>query len=109
MKRLLALCHTCGRWKLYDHKPLPRWSVRSSIKPHLCLNSQPSACRLPSRVKGRTILIGDAAHPMLPTQGQGLCQSLEDAEAMETMFSDAFNDFSATEVTKRLEVRSVSL
>ncbi|KAF5715938.1 salicylate 1-monooxygenase [Fusarium mundagurra] len=47
-----------GLWQLRDIDPLPRW------------------------VKGRTILIGDAAHAMLPTQGQGASQSVEDAEAV---------------------------
>ncbi|KNB09122.1 hypothetical protein FOXG_09764 [Fusarium oxysporum f. sp. lycopersici 4287] len=47
-----------GLWQLRDIDPLPRW------------------------VKGRTILIGDAAHAMLPTQGQGASQSIEDAEAV---------------------------
>ncbi|KAF4967074.1 hypothetical protein FSARC_5366 [Fusarium sarcochroum] len=50
-------------WQLRNIDPLPRW------------------------VKGRTILIGDAAHAMLPTQGQGASQSIEDAEAISAFLS----------------------
>lgn len=32
--------------------------------------------------EGRVTLLGDAAHPMLPTLGQGACQSIEDAVAL---------------------------
>ncbi|KAJ3535313.1 hypothetical protein NM208_g7183 [Fusarium decemcellulare] len=51
-------------WQLRDIDPLPRW------------------------VRGRTILIGDAAHAMLPTQGQGASQSFEDAEALQAFLSE---------------------
>ncbi|KAH9907543.1 hypothetical protein F4778DRAFT_769022 [Xylariomycetidae sp. FL2044] len=51
-------------WQLRDIDPLPRWS------------------------KGRTILVGDAAHAMLPTQGQGASQSIEDAEALQAFLKD---------------------
>jgi len=43
------------RWAPYDHKPLERWSV------------------------GRVVLLGDAAHAMVPHQGQGANQTIEDA------------------------------
>lgn len=43
------------RWALFDRKPLPRW------------------------VDGKTALLGDAAHPMLPFLAQGAAQAFEDA------------------------------
>lgn len=48
-----------GLWQLRDIDPLPIWT------------------------KGRVVLIGDAAHAMLPTQGQGASQAIEDAEALQ--------------------------
>ncbi|KAI0025988.1 hypothetical protein F4780DRAFT_774196 [Xylariomycetidae sp. FL0641] len=51
-------------WQLRDVDPLPRW------------------------VRGRAVLVGDAAHAMLPTQGQGASQSFEDAEALGAFFAD---------------------
>ncbi|KAH7175437.1 hypothetical protein EDB81DRAFT_4131 [Dactylonectria macrodidyma] len=55
---IFAAAPDVGLWQLRDLDPLPRW------------------------VRGRTVLIGDAAHAMLPTQGQGASQSFEDAEAL---------------------------
>ena len=43
------------RQALYDREPLPAWHV------------------------GRVVLLGDAAHPMLPFYAQGAAQSIEDA------------------------------
>jgi salicylate hydroxylase len=51
-------------WQLRDIEPLPTW------------------------VRGNTILIGDAAHAMLPTQGQGASQSIEDGEALKAYLAD---------------------
>ncbi|KAH8845378.1 hypothetical protein MCOR27_002435 [Pyricularia oryzae] len=53
-----------GLWQLRDIDPLDAWS------------------------KGRAILIGDAAHAMLPTQGQGASQAVEDAEALQAYLAD---------------------
>ncbi|KAL1853940.1 hypothetical protein VTK73DRAFT_8864 [Phialemonium thermophilum] len=53
-----------GLWQLRDLDPLPTW------------------------IRRRTIIIGDAAHAMLPTQGQGASQSIEDAEALQAFLDD---------------------
>lgn len=47
-----------GLYQLRDQDPLPEW------------------------VKGRVIIIGDSAHPVLPHQGQGASAAIEDAEAL---------------------------
>jgi salicylate hydroxylase len=47
-----------GHWSLFDREPLASWS------------------------DGRTTLLGDAAHPILPHHGQGASQALEDAVAL---------------------------
>ena len=46
------------KWATFDREPLEHWS------------------------KGRVTLLGDAAHPMLPTFAQGASQSIEDGEAL---------------------------
>jgi len=51
------------KWGLYDRDALETW------------------------VQGRVCLLGDAAHPMLPTFGQGAAQSFEDAAALSSAFS----------------------
>ena len=51
------------RWALYDRDPLPTWA------------------------KGRLMLLGDAAHPMLPHLGQGANQTIEDGMAVATILA----------------------
>ncbi len=56
--RLLDTVETCFWWGLYDRRPLLSWS------------------------SGRLILLGDAAHAMLPHLGQGANQTIEDGVAL---------------------------
>ncbi|CVL13328.1 hypothetical protein FPRO06_13111 [Fusarium proliferatum] len=51
--------------------------------------------------KVRTVLLGDAAHPMLPHQGQGGAQSFEDAAALGVLFPA---DTTLDDVPQRLEL-----
>ncbi|MCJ1267057.1 hypothetical protein MMC22_006942 [Lobaria immixta] len=55
--------HDLKLWKLLYREPIPKW------------------------YRQRLVLIGDAAHPMLPHQGQGGAQSIEDGAALGILFS----------------------
>lgn len=67
-----------GLWQLRDIDPLPTWT------------------------KGRVILVGDAAHAMLPTQGQGASQAIEDAEALQAFLSGLDGASNEEDVKKAL-------
>jgi salicylate hydroxylase len=54
-RALLDACATVTKSALYVRDPLPRWS------------------------SGRTTLLGDACHPMMPFMAQGACMAIEDA------------------------------
>ncbi|KAH0843013.1 hypothetical protein AYO21_03273 [Fonsecaea monophora] len=66
-------------WKLAERPPLPTW------------------------FKGRLVVVGDAAHPMLPNQGQGAGMCIEDAGALGTLFTK-MRENSLGSITKRLEL-----
>jgi salicylate hydroxylase len=51
---MLGQVTECYKWGIRDRDPLPRWT------------------------QGRITLLGDAAHPMMPTLAQGAAQALED-------------------------------
>jgi salicylate hydroxylase len=78
-KDVLRNAESIGLWQLRDLDPLETW------------------------LSGRVILIGDAAHAMLPTQGQGASQAIEDAEALGTLFGHIIEKPSKDEVSSILE------
>ncbi|MFT8242567.1 FAD-dependent monooxygenase [Roseomonas sp. BN140053] len=59
------------RWAMYDRPPLDSW------------------------VRGRIVLLGDAAHPMLQYLAQGACQALEDAVCLAEFLDRSLNDTDA--------------
>ncbi|KAI1452436.1 putative salicylate hydroxylase [Annulohypoxylon moriforme] len=77
-------------WPLSYHDPLPTWH------------------------RGKIVLVGDAAHPMLPFGGQGANQAIEDAGALGALFSggnesvaDVAGRFSLYEQVRRLRASRV--
>jgi 2-polyprenyl-6-methoxyphenol hydroxylase-like FAD-dependent oxidoreductase len=56
------------RWRLFDREPAAGWS------------------------RGRIVLLGDAAHPMLQYLAQGACQALEDAVCLADRVEEAGDD-----------------
>jgi salicylate hydroxylase len=68
VRRALPTIGRTRRWRLYDRKPVAGWS------------------------RGRIVLLGDAAHPMLKYLAQGACQALEDAVCLSEMVREYGND-----------------
>lgn len=58
VRRALGAIDTKHRWEMVDREPLERWH------------------------RGRTVLLGDAAHPMLQYLAQGCCRAIEDVVAL---------------------------
>ncbi len=59
--KVLEAVETCFWWGLYDRMPLESWT------------------------RGRLVLLGDAAHAMLPHLGQGANQAIEDGVALSVL------------------------
>jgi salicylate hydroxylase len=65
VREMVGAVSQSARWALHDHMPLRQWNA------------------------GRVVLLGDAAHAMLPHQGQGANQTIEDAVALATHLAAA--------------------
>ena len=65
LQRFIRAIEKTFWWGLFDHEPLTNWS------------------------RGPIALLGDAAHTMLPHQGQGVNQAIEDSMALATFLAAA--------------------
>lgn len=65
LQHFIGLIDKTFWWGLFDHEPLTNWS------------------------QGPITLLGDAAHTMLPHQGQGVNQAIEDSMALATFLATA--------------------
>lgn len=65
IREIIAATPKILRQALYDREPLPDWQV------------------------GRVVLMGDAAHPMMPFYAQGGAQSIEDAYVLAGCIAEA--------------------
>ncbi|KAJ9095054.1 hypothetical protein QFC19_007734 [Naganishia cerealis] len=101
IKDTFKACPDISLWQLRDMVSNQTPSARANLVPTLHLGYLPPSMQdpLPTWYKGRTILVGDAAHSMLPLQGQGASQSIEDAEALGHFFRDVSIGTSGSPVT----------
>ncbi|KAA8907977.1 hypothetical protein FN846DRAFT_906424 [Sphaerosporella brunnea] len=79
LQKLLAKDPSPALWQIRDRNPVRGWQ------------------------KGKAVLIGDAAHAMLPHQGQGASQSIEDASTLPIFLLDAPETMNLTEKLKAFE------
>jgi salicylate hydroxylase len=76
---LLEKVESCFWWGLYDRRPLTSWT------------------------RGRLVLLGDAAHPMLPHLGQGANQAIEDGVALAVLLEQAQDPTEVPDILPRYE------
>jgi salicylate hydroxylase len=78
----------------------PTWSkvceMTEEVKVFTVMTHEP----LQNVVRGKAVLIGDSAHPMLPTHGQGTAQAIEDAAALEIVFGGDVGEGDVEELLK---------
>jgi salicylate hydroxylase len=79
--RLIGAAETVSRWALHDRESIDRLST------------------------GRVVLIGDAAHPMLPFQAQGANQAIEDAVVLAGCLAEAGPDGLAAALRRYERIR----
>jgi salicylate hydroxylase len=77
--QLLETAGSCYWWGLYDRRPLASWT------------------------SGRLVLLGDAAHAMLPHLGQGANQAIEDGVALAVFLEGRYPD-EVPDVLSRYEI-----
>lgn len=87
---VLEACPDCHKWAILERDPLPRWS------------------------DGRTVLIGDACHPMTPYMAQGGATSIEDAVVLarslaeSSSFETAFALYEAHRKPRTSRIQAIS-
>ncbi|KAJ0159396.1 3-hydroxybenzoate 6-hydroxylase [Colletotrichum tanaceti] len=57
---------------------------------------------MPTYTRGRALVVGDAAHPMTPFQGQGATQAIEDAEGLRLLLHDGVDSENVENVDRAL-------
>jgi salicylate hydroxylase len=90
-RELIGAVPSWRRWPLFDRNPVPRWSL------------------------DRVVLLGDAAHPVLPFLAQGACLAIEDAAVLadaisrnDSSIGPAIAEFEKRRIVRSSEIRIAS-
>ena len=87
---ILNSANSIHRWPIYSARPFKKWS------------------------DGKVILIGDAAHPMVPSMAQGAVQALEDAAILSNLLAkssdvtSSLSTFHKTRINRTSKIQSLS-
>jgi 2-polyprenyl-6-methoxyphenol hydroxylase-like FAD-dependent oxidoreductase len=76
-----------ARARYSGHAPAIRRTLAAASPGDCLVQRLWTVPRLGSYVHGRTVLIGDAAHAMMPTLGRGACESLVDAVTLADLLN----------------------
>jgi len=79
----------------------PAWKALTAMADGLKVYSVAHRPEIDKMHNGKTIIVGDAAHPMMPTHAQGGSMAIEDAAALEVLLADLKPD---GDFRKRLEL-----
>jgi 6-hydroxynicotinate 3-monooxygenase len=71
VRAVLAAAPEVRKWALVERDPMPSWG------------------------RNRTVLLGDACHPMVPYMAQGAASAIEDAVVLARCLAGADDDISA--------------
>jgi salicylate hydroxylase len=80
-RRIIAAADTVSRWALHDRDSVSRWHT------------------------DRVVVVGDAAHPMLPFMAQGANQAIEDAAALAGFLGTATSATTGTALRSYADLR----
>jgi 2-polyprenyl-6-methoxyphenol hydroxylase-like FAD-dependent oxidoreductase len=104
-----------ARERFADHAPAIRRALATATPEECLVQRLWTVPHLRSYVSGRMVLIGDAAHAMMPTLGRGACESLVDAVTLADLLNNAPDGqdqdqaLSAYNRQRRLRTRAVSV